>query len=89
MLSRKIPNTTLYIQTILPTDKEFINENIIRVNKMINFHKKEGKYNVVDLYRQFTDESGFIKRELTYDGTHLNTVGYDLWAKQVKPFIDQ
>jgi sialate O-acetylesterase len=89
ILSGKVPNTMLYIQTILPTDKEFINENIIRVNKMINFHKKEGKYNVVDLYSQFTDESGFIKRELTYDGTHLNTVGYDLWVKQVKPFLNK
>ena len=89
MLSRKIPNTTLYIQTILPTDKEFINENIIRVNKMINYYKKEGKYNIVDLHTQFTDENGFIKKELTDDGTHLNKAGYDLWAKQVKPFIDK
>ena len=56
---------------------------------MINYYKKKGKYNIVDLHTQFTDENGFIKKELTDDGTHLNKAGYDLWAKQVKPFIDK
>jgi sialate O-acetylesterase len=80
ILSEKTPKTKMYVQTVLPTDKEFMKDNIIRVNEIIRSHEKEGYYKVIDLYCQFTNENGFIKPELTYDGTHLNDEGYKRWV---------
>jgi len=88
ILSLKTPNTKIYIQTVLPTSKDFMRDNINRVNEMIISHEKEGRYKVIDLYSIFADNNGLIKEEWTYDGTHLNDAGYQLWIDKVRPFTD-
>ena len=88
ILSEKTPNTKIYVQTILPVDAEYIKENISKVNEIIKSHEKEGYFKVIDLYTQFANEKGLIKTELTYDGTHLNNVGYDTWVEFLRTFIN-
>ena len=88
-MNKKSPNTKVYIQTVLPTSKEFMSENINKVNEMIKLHKNEGKYKVIDLHSIFVDSNGLLKEGLTYDGTHLNDAGYKVWVKQIEKYINQ
>lgn len=88
ILSRKKPKTKIYVQTVLPTDKEFMKENIIRVNEIIKSHQKEGYFKVIDLYTQFANKKGLIKTEFTYDGTHLNNEVYNTWVDFLQTFIN-
>jgi len=89
LLSEKTPNTKIYVQTILPTGEKFMKENISKVNEMIKSQEKEGKYKVIDLYSILADDKGLMKKELTYDGTHLNDAGYKVWVDYIAKYVNQ
>jgi lysophospholipase L1-like esterase len=79
--------TKIYIQTILPTSKEYLKKSIEIVNGIIKQNAQEGLYKVIDLHSKFTNEKGLIREDLTTDGTHLNNRGYDVWVKFIKPLV--
>ncbi|MEO6705801.1 MAG: alpha/beta fold hydrolase [Ginsengibacter sp.] len=87
------PSTKIYFQTILPINdihnkKSNIftkHENIRKINtslKQLAFNSK--KMVVIDLYGLFADDSGYLKKEYTWDGIHLNMNGYNKWATILK-----
>jgi lysophospholipase L1-like esterase len=87
IIRRKTPQTKIYLQTILPTAREFTKEKITKVNQVIHANKSGGGYQVIDLHTAFMDQDGFLRKDLTTDGVHLNANGYALWVAQVKPFV--
>lgn len=88
IINKKSPSTKIYIQTLLPTSKDFMIENIDIVNTIIKSNEKKSIYEVIDLNEMFKGQDGLLKVELTTDGTHLNDAGYDLWVKQIEQFIN-
>lgn len=89
LLYEKIPKTQIYVQTLLPTARDFINKNVNIVNNAMRTHQSDGTYHLIDLYLHFAAEDGLMSPLLTYDGTHLNKKGYALWVSIVKPYIIQ
>ena len=89
LLHEKLPNTQIYVQTLLPTAKDFINKNVNIVNSAMRIHQSDGIYHLIDLNPHFAAEDGLMSPLLTYDGTHLNEKGYALWVSIVKPYITQ
>ncbi|WP_324181652.1 GDSL-type esterase/lipase family protein [Aquimarina gracilis] len=87
-IHRKIPDTKIYLQTILPTSHEFMKDDIDAVNSIIKSNEKNGTYEVIDLNAVFLDEEGLLRSDLTYDGIHLNVKGYETWVDVIKPFLD-
>lgn len=87
IINIKSPSTKIYVQTILPTSKDFMRENIDIVNTIIKSNEKKNIYKVIDLNEVFTGQDGLLKAELTNDGTHLNKEGYQVWVNYVKPFM--
>ena len=87
IIKQKSPPTQIYIQTLLPTDKDFMRENINTVNAIIKSHQAEGIYQTIDLNAVFSNEEGLLKKLFTYDGTHLNDMGYRLWAETEKAIL--
>jgi lysophospholipase L1-like esterase len=88
-LSRELPGTTVYIQSILPTRPDWSNcprEQIIRINRHMEERGKEYQYNWIDLYEYFVDSDGYLKPEFTSDGLHLNTAGYQQWYEVLKSY---
>ncbi len=81
------PKTKIYIQTILPTSKEYLREIIDSVNIVIKQNEKRGFYKVIDLHPLFTNEQGLFKKDLTTDGTHLTEKGYQVWGDFIKPLV--
>jgi lysophospholipase L1-like esterase len=88
-ISEKSLDTKIYIQTILPTDKEAMKFNISKVNDIIRSNEKEGIYEMIDLHTLFADSNGLLKKELTYDGTHLNDDGYNKWITYISTIVKQ
>lgn len=82
------PETKIYVQTILPTRREYLKEDILSVNKIIIKNEALGFYKVVDLYSQFVDANGDLQKELTVDGVHLSEKGYQKWVKIEKSLIE-
>ena len=87
LLHEKLPNTKLYLQTLLPTARGFINQSIDVVNASIKVHQSDGTYTLIDLNPHFTADDGLINTSLTYDGTHLNSQGYLLWSELIMKYL--
>ena len=85
VISAKAPKTKVYVQTVLPIDKEIYKNNILKVNEIIEANEKENAYEIIDLYSIFATENGLIKKELSSDGIHLNEKGYNTWVEFIKP----
>ena len=88
-INKESSSTKIYIQTILPVEKEIYREKIIEINNILKLNEKNHPYSIIDLYSIFTDKNGIIKKDLTTDGIHLSEKGYDEWVKFVKPIINQ
>ncbi len=80
ILNKNLPDTKIYIRTILPTRRLHLKDDIVLVNAIIKQNEKKGYYKVIDLYSVFVDTDGQMKKELTKDGVHLNGKGYENWV---------
>ena len=87
VISSQTPKTKIYIQTVLPIEKEKYKNNILKVNEIIKANEKENSYKIIDLYSIFVNENGLIKKDLSTDGVHLNEKGYDAWVDFIRPVV--
>ena len=87
VINAETPKTKIYVQTVLPIEKEKYKTSILKVNEIIKANEKENPYQIVDLYSIFVNENGLIRKELSTDGIHLNEMGYDAWVEFIKPLI--
>ncbi len=87
-IHRKSPETKIYVRTVLPTRRDFINEDVLLVNQFIKANETKGYYTVIDLFEQFVDSDGEMEKELTVDGVHLSDKGYEKWVDFEKPIIE-
>lgn len=85
------PETTIYIQSVLPTSNE--KETSLRDNETIDsfnlkLQKLCKKYNLqyIDLFSVFL-KNGELNSDLSSDGIHINSKGYDIWYKSIQEFI--
>lgn len=81
-LNDSLPNTQIYVQSILPDHRNFITQMAQTVNQQIKAIE-HANFTYIDLHPVFLGPQGTLKKSLTTDGTHLNKAGYDLWAKQL------
>ena len=86
-IKKESPETQVYVQTILPTAKSIFVESINKINNTIKSKSSKFNFNVIDLHSNFENNDGFIKKELTTDGIHLNSKGYQVWIEILRPLI--
>jgi lysophospholipase L1-like esterase len=87
LINHKIPETKIFLQTILPVEKKIYKEKIIEVNGKIKTFVSQSKFEIIDLYSVFVNKEGIMKKELSYDGVHLNDKGYSVWVDHIKPTV--
>lgn len=97
-LHNAMPETKLYVQTVLPIDESFnrykgligktflvnwMNIDIRKIPKTLPY------VTVVDLYPHFTVKNGnTLERSITRDGLHLTKDGYKIWTKVLEDYLD-
>jgi len=86
-INQELPETKIFLQTILPVEKEVYKEKIIAVNGIIKSFVSQSKFEIIDLYSIFVNDEGKMKQELSYDGVHLNDKGYSVWVDHIKPIV--
>ena len=84
MDNKKYINTTAEYSFLLPTYQPSINNQITKVNSLL---MNNNEFEVIDLHSAFKDLNGLLKENLSYDGVHLNEIGYSVWAEKLKPYI--
>jgi lysophospholipase L1-like esterase len=88
----KIPQTEVYIQSVLPIDRQKYNLNIkpqhlVQFNREIELLAKEFSYQYINLYDRFTDKEDRLSSQYTLDGVHLNGKGYLVWQRAIAPYV--
>ena len=85
-LNEALPNTPIFVQSILPDHRDFITDMVQTVNQQIKTIK-HARFTYIDLHSAFLSSNGTMNSSLTTDGTHLNQAGYALWAEQLAPIM--
>lgn len=89
---KKFPNCKLYILPITPTPYR---EDAWQVIRQVNSTIKEITQDMelvryIDCADQFLDKDGRPKlKYFTWDGIHLNTTGYKIWAEALKDALQE
>jgi lysophospholipase L1-like esterase len=86
---KSLPHTRVYIQSILPTTAIWANcpvDKIQRMNKLIQEFSIRFGFTWIDLYSKFATEDGYLRKDFTNDGLHLNSKGYVYWSTILKKY---
>ncbi len=88
------PQVNFIIEAVYPVNEKMRDCFEKRSNEKINEMNKEfvklcEKYNCVwlDFTDQLKDKDGNLKKELTYDGLHINAQAYEIVAQNVIPLL--
>jgi len=85
------PQTRLYIQTILPTYgfNAITNQNIIEINKKLKIYAAKYNCTYVDIYDSLIDKNSQLIYNYSFDGTHLNGEGYQVWQSRIEDLVNE
>lgn len=80
------PQAVIYVQSLTPTWREERNRFAQQVNKMLESMADGKSVFYLDLYHFFL-EGDFLSSKYSYDGTHLNGLGFMVWKHALDPYI--
>lgn len=90
----ELPETQVYVQSILPFNDQMFpsnglrkNHNIRALNKAIKPLAQKYGYEYLDLSGAFTGSDGSLLPQYTYDGLHLNDDAYLVWRRQIDAYV--
>lgn len=90
-IKQNSPDTKVYIQSVLPVNKNFNwsvkNDDIAALNQQIKLLASKYKYEYIDLYSALSLDNQLNAR-YTNDGLHLNGDGYLSWKQAISKFVD-
>jgi lysophospholipase L1-like esterase len=93
-LNEELPDTEIYIQSLLPNHEELNtkasidNDEIIQINDHLQNLAQEHDAAYIDLYSDFETENGQLAKNYTVDGVHLNGEGYKVWEEKISKYLD-
>lgn len=90
-LQKTLPETEIYLHSMLPTSARWKNcppAQIKRMNAFLAVLALERGIKFVNLYSYFLSGMEYLNPELSRDGLHPNQVGYDLWAREIRPYLE-
>ena len=92
-LRQELPQTTVYVQSILPGSPDLApqldNRAVMRLNLQIRNLAERFSCTYIDLLPHLADASGNLEKSFTADGIHLTGEGYRKWSDQLSQYIDK
>jgi len=82
------PNTKIFLQSILPTNRSDYNKQVEELNMAYQKLARAKGATYIDLYPTFLFH-GKIDDAATLDGIHLNSTGYVLWRRAIDSLINK
>ena len=87
----EVPETELYIQSILPTDnrENLQNTDVIKINNGLVELTKKYNLTYVNLFDLFKTTENKLNPAMTFDGLHVNGQGYLIWKNAIIEYVDK
>ena len=63
--------------------------DIIKVNKELKLICYDYNCSYIDLFSLFKDEKNELKEEYSFDGVHINGLGYEIWKNKILKYLDE
>lgn len=93
-LHGELPDTEIYVQSVLPFNETIFPSNGLRTNRNIELLNVgirrlayDFRYPFIDLAPSLTGPDGQLPARLTSDGLHLSSAGYLVWREQIKGMV--
>ena len=91
-LTKNVPNSEVFVQSVLPISKQKLNtqisnEKVRSLNKEIKQLSQKYNLNYIDLYSLMISEDDQLISDVTTDGNHLNGSGYEIWRNAIQQYI--
>ena len=89
-LQKELPDTEIYLHSILPTSSRWKNcppDQIKRTNAFLAVLSLKKDLVYINLYPDFLEDLQYINPALTRDGLHPNQAGYEIWAREIRAFL--
>lgn len=84
-LRQQHPHAQVVVQSILPTQlAEIPNSRIRDLNGQIQAIAQVEGAEYLDIYSKFINAHGTLRQELTTDGIHLSSLGYQVWRTELR-----
>jgi lysophospholipase L1-like esterase len=93
------PTVDLYFVSVIPQNKDLesytgikvdeTNRAILGINDDIKKLCEEYGHTFVDLHSLLLDEDGYLKKDYSDDGIHLNSSGFQVWTSLIKPYLEK
>jgi lysophospholipase L1-like esterase len=88
LLQTSYAQTTIVMTSLLPIELFFLGDAVPRVNKRLNEIARDKNIVYLDLYPIFLGEdSRPITSYYEFDGVHLSSEGYEVWARALEDMI--
>ena len=90
----KFPDVRIILLTCPPTGlnykrHDYLNKKILEWNELIKQSVKDEGCDLIDLYSLLVNEDGLLPDEMTRDGLHFNSLGYDKLVVEVKKILEE
>ena len=87
----KVPETELYIQSVLPTDnrERLQNTDVIKINNGLIELTKKYDLTYINLFDLFKTTENKLNPEMTFDELHVNGKGYLIWKNAIIEYVDK
>ncbi|NDW12525.1 esterase [Bacteroides sp. 214] len=95
-IQQESPKTKLYLQSLLPINESFgrykkmtgKTDQIPAINACLKQLAEEKNIDFIDLFPLFVQpRTNIMRKELTNDGLHLKSEGYEIWGKAIKKYL--
>ena len=86
-IKKKSPKTKVFVQTILPVEKQIYRVPINEINNFLKSEESKNSYSIIDLHSFFVDDKGLIIEDFFSDGIHLTEQGYNNWVKIIRLIV--
>jgi lysophospholipase L1-like esterase len=90
MIITNFPSVKIYFVSIKPSpSRESIQRKVIKANMLIKqFLGARKNSGFIDIYNDMLDSKGKMREDLyVEDRLHMNTKGYAIWIRKMKPFV--
>ena len=96
-IKKNQPTVDMYVMSIIPQNediREVAEIDVTKNNQTIKYLNSEIKklcneygYNFLEIYDLLLDNEGYLNREYSDDGLHLNANGFKIWTEILKPYL--
>ena len=98
-INKNQPMVELYFVSVIPKNKDLEgytdldvdknNKTILMINEEIQKLCNEFGCTYIDLHSNLLDENGYLRKNLSDDGIHLNANGFEIWTSLLKPYLNK